>query len=475
MSNNRRDTPPTLSVNGGLRPRSPAEALEPGRAPPRPNKPRKSRKPRSRKVSRFVRVFSGVMTLAVVALLGVLTISAVLFHQFEKPGPLQVTRTVSIPKGEGRIEIARRLEREGIISSRWAFVAGYLVHSGWRTKKNADLKAGEYEIKKGASMRHVLQTLIEGKSVLYKVTIPEGLTSQQVVARLNAAQDLSGEITEIPPEGSILPNTYSFSKNADRSELLARMKVAQNKVLSALWQSRQPDLPIKTPEEAVILASIVEKETGRSDERDRVAGVFINRLRKGMRLQSDPTIIYGIVGGKGRLDRPITRKDISEKTAYNTYRINGLPPGPICNPGRAALAATLNPAKTEDFYFVADGTGGHTFSKTLKAHNAAVKKWREIERERRREEAARNAQQANNTSTVISDSAIPNPSTSDAAASGDAQVPPIADIVAGLDATKAMVKQSDATVNAPADATPPEPLSGLRASTVPLPVRRPPQ
>lgn len=460
MSDNRRDTPPTLSVHGGLRPRSPAEALEPSRAPIRPNNRRvKKRRPQSRRVSRFVRFVSGIFTIGVVTLLALITISSAMFRQFEKPGPLKVTQTVSIPKGEGRIEIARRLERKGIISNRWAFVAGYLVKSGWRTKPGMDLKAGEYEIKSGASMREVIDILIEGKSVLYKVTVPEGLTSQQVVARLNAAESLTGEIAAVPPEGSILPDTYSFSKNADRSEVLTRMMDAQKKLLNELWEGRDEDLPITSPEDAVILASIVEKETGRAAEREKVAGVFINRLKKKMRLQSDPTIIYGIVQGAGSLGRPLTKKDIAEKTAYNTYRIDGLPPGPICNPGRAALAATLNPAKTDFIYFVANGTGGHTFSKTLKEHNAAVADWRKIERERR----ARSAQQANVTA-VLDANAIPNPS----AVSDDEtpvqsaviKVPPIA-AVAAEEAQKS-------------GSAPPQPLKGIRASTVPLPIRRPP-
>ncbi len=467
MSEHRRDTPPTLSVNGGVRPRSPSEALEPGRAPARPpRKRRKKRKPQSRRVSRFVRVISGAMTLSLVTLLGLVAISSALSHQFNRSGPLQVTQTVSIPKGEGRIEIAQRLEREGIISNRYAFVAGYLMRSGWRTKPGMNLKAGEYEIKKGASLRQVLDTLIKGKSVLYKVTIPEGLTSKQLVARLNAAPDLTGEITLVPAEGSVLPDTYSFSKNADRSELLARMMADQKKVLTALWEKRQPDLPISTPEEAVILASIVEKETGRADERDRVASVFVNRLKKKMRLQSDPTIIYGIVGGKGSLGRSITKSDIAEKTAYNTYRINGLPPGPICNPGRATLAATLNPAKTDVIYFVANETGGHTFSKTLRQHNAAVAKWRQIERQRRREQADKAAQQAKVT-TLLGDSVIPNPSTSDAG-SADAVVAPIVNEVAAQSKTAAK-----ATTGSKASAAPTQPLKGLRTSTVPLPIRRP--
>lgn len=464
MSDYRRDTPPTLSVTGGVHPRSPSEALEPGRAPSRPaRKQRKRRKPQSRRVSRFVRAVSGALTLSLVALLGAVAIGSALSHQFNRPGPLKVTQTVSIPRGEGRIEIAQRLEREGVISSRYAFVAGYLMRSGWRTKPGMDLKAGEYEIKKGASMREVMDTLIEGKSVLYKVTIPEGLTSEQIVARLNAAPDLTGDISIIPAEGSLLPDTYSFSKNSNRSDILARMMTEQKKVLTALWSKRAPDLPISSPEDAIVLASIVEKETGRADERNRVAGVFVNRLKKKMRLQSDPTIIYGIVGGKGSLGRPITKKDISEKTAFNTYRIDGLPPGPICNPGRAALEATLNPAKTEDIFFVANATGGHTFSKTLKQHNAAVAKWRQIEQQRRKEQAEKAEQQAK-VITLIDGNSIPNPSTS-GGGSADAVIAPVAKQTAA--------ESAPGNKNGSGAVEPTEPLKGLRASTVPLPIRRP--
>ncbi|MCH9764708.1 MAG: endolytic transglycosylase MltG [Alphaproteobacteria bacterium] len=465
MSDYRRDTPPTLSVRGGVRPRSPAEALEPGRAPLRPRNRRQRRAP-SRRVNRFVRFFSGIMTLSLILLAALVIASGVMFHQFEKPGPLAVTQTVSIPKGEGRIAIARRLEAEGVISSRWAFVAGYLMRSGWRTQKGMDLKAGEYEIKSGASMREVLDTLIAGKSVLYKITIPEGLTSQQIVARLNAAPNLTGEVVDIPAEGTLLPDTYSFSKGADRQELLNRFAAEQTKLLASLWENRLADLPIASVQEAIVLASIVEKETGRADERDRVAGVFVNRLRKKMRLQSDPTIIYGLVQGQGSLGRPLTKKDIASKTAYNTYQINGLPPGPICNPGRAAISATLQPAKTDDIYFVADGTGGHTFSKTLKAHNAAVANWRKVERQRRKQEA----QRAKLTTLTDADTAIPNPPASD-----DAAAVTVAPVQAA--APKVVKVPANATGGEP---TPKgsqnekvAPLKGLRASTVPLPIRRP--
>lgn len=363
------------------RPRSPSEALEPGRAPSRPK--RKIKRAPSRRMTGFARFISGLFTLVLALMLTVGAAMLWLYHEFERPGPLAVSRTLGVPRGEGPIEIAARLEREGVISNRWAFVASHYVRNLMSRGKPQSLKAGEYEIKKAASMSQVLATIAEGKSILSKITLPEGLTSAQIVERLMADENLTGEVAEVPPEGSLLPDTYRFSKGMSRQELIDRMMSEQQRFLAAIWEKRQADLPITTPEQALTLASIVEKETGKADERQRVAAVFVNRLRKNMRLQSDPTIIYGLVGGKGTLGRPITRADIDGKTPYNTYHINGLPPGPICNPGRPAIEATLDPAKTSDLYFVADGSGGHAFSESLKEHNAAVANWRKVEKQAR--------------------------------------------------------------------------------------------
>jgi UPF0755 protein len=359
--------------------RSPAERLEPGRAPSRP-RGLEAREP-SRVVSGTVRVVSGLFTVALVAMVALSGIGLVVYHQYEAPGPLEAARTVVVPKGEGRIAIAERLEREGIITNRWTFIGGHLVQSLFGGRKTPELKAGEYELKHHASMRQVMDVLAEGRSILYKVTVPEGLTSQQIVERLKGEINLTGEITKPPAEGSLYPDTYQFSKGASRQEIVDKMQSDMQKAIAKLWEKRAPDLPLRTIEEAVTFASIVEKETGKSEERDRVAAVFYNRLKKGMRLQSDPTIIYGITSGQGNLGRGLTRTEIDTKTPYNTYQINGLPPGPIANPGKAALEATLNPAKTNDLYFVADGSGGHTFSETLKDHNSAVQKWREVEKQ----------------------------------------------------------------------------------------------
>ena len=365
---------------------APAEMLEPSRPPGPPRGSTTAQRAASRSAascassaaSSRLRCFSCSAPAAIAALL---------YHQFETPGPLAVSRVITVPKGEGRIEIATRLEREGAISNRWAFIANYLLRNRLGHKP-LELKAGDYEIKKNASMAEIMETLTQGRGVLSKLTIPEGMTSLQIVERLREEDELVGDITEIPPEGSLLPDTYRFSKGMERRELLERMQAEMQRFLAAVWERRQPSLPISTPEEAIIFASIVEKETGRADERGRVAAVFMNRLKKGMRLQSDPTVIYGIAGGQGTLGRPITRADLDQKTPHNTYQIGGLPPTPICNPGRSAIEATLNPPATTDLYFVADGTGGHTFSDTLKEHNAAVTNWRKVERDRKKEAGA---------------------------------------------------------------------------------------
>jgi UPF0755 protein len=371
----------------GMRPRSPSEMLEPTRAPVHHYMAYEAAAPKTSAIGGLAKFGSGLLTLLLVIMIAGAGLIALLYHQFERPGPLEIGRVITIPKGDGRIAIATRLEREGVISNRWTFIASYLLQNTFG-KKTGDLKAGEYEFKQHASMADVLDMLTQGRSVLYKLTIPEGLTSLQIVERIRAEPDLVGDVTEIPPEGSLLPDTYRFSRGIERQELLRRMQAEMQRFLAAAWEKRQPDAPVKSPEEAVVFASIVEKETGRPDERERVAGVFANRLRKGMRLQSDPTVIYGIAGGQGTLGRPLTRADLNGETPHNTYQIDGLPPTPICNPGRSAIEATLNPAKTNDLYFVADGTGGHAFSETLRDHNSAVAKWRKIEKAMRQKEAA---------------------------------------------------------------------------------------
>jgi UPF0755 protein len=226
------------------------------------------------------------------------------------------------------------------------------------------------------------------------LTIPEGLSSQQIIARVMASDVLTGEVEAIPEEGTLLPETYKFTRGMTRQQIIDQMRTAHARTVEEIWNRRVPELPIKTQKEFVTLASIVEKETGKADERPHVASVFINRLRQNIRLQSDPTIIYGLFGGQGKpSDRPIYRSDLEKETPYNTYIIDGLPPGPIANPGRAALEAVANPSRTIDLYFVADGTGGHVFAETLDEHNRNVQRWRQIEKARNAaaEEAAKKA------------------------------------------------------------------------------------
>lgn len=290
------------------------------------------------------------------------------------PGPAsdEITSVV-LEKGSGVSQIGEALKAANVISS-----AGIFTVAARLTGAAADLKAGEYEFAAGSSMARVLADIRAGKVVRHQITIPEGWTSGMALDAVNAEATLTGTAVE-PPEGSILPDTYQVQRGDARAEVIQRMRDAQEKVLAELWDTRQSGLPLATPEEAVILASVVEKETGVAAERPRVAAVFINRLRVGMPLQSDPTIIYGITRGRP-LGRGIRASELAGRTAYNTYKIAGLPPTPIANPGRDALAAVLQPPTTDELYFVADGSGGHAFASTYAAHERNVARWRAIER-----------------------------------------------------------------------------------------------
>jgi UPF0755 protein len=318
---------------------------------------------------------------AIITILIILMIAAGTTYYYgrqmlETPGPLQEDKIVNIPARAGKRDIADTLLREGVINvNPWAFIGGVFA-----LKASSDLKPGEYSFQKNASLRDVIATIVEGKVVQHSVTIPEGLTSEQIVARLIDNDIFGGSVRELPREGTLLPETYKFPRGTTREQVIQRMQQTQKRVLVEIWERRNPDVPIRSPEQLITLASIIEKETGRADERSRVAAVFVNRLRQRIKLQSDPTIIYGLVGGKGTLGRPIRRSEIQQPSPYNTYVVEGLPPGPIANPGRASLEATANPARTRDLFFVADGTGGHAFTETYDAHQKNVSKLRALEK-----------------------------------------------------------------------------------------------
>ncbi|WP_257168241.1 endolytic transglycosylase MltG [Bradyrhizobium sp. SRS-191] len=359
-----------MSERPPISPRSPRAALEPERVPPPPRRSERARNP-------FVVVGNAIITLLILAMIGA---GAAYYYGrqiLETPGPLQDDKIVNIPQRAGKRDIADVLAREGVIDvNPWIFIGGV-----YALKASSDLKPGEYAFQKNASLREVIGVIVEGKVVQHGVTIPEGLTSEQIVARLSDNEIFTGSVREIPREGTLLPETYKFPRGTSRDQVIQRMQQAQKRVLAEIWERRSPDLPVKSPEQLVTLASIVEKETGKPDERSRVAAVFVNRLRQRIKLQSDPTIIYGLVGGKGTLGRPIKRSEITQPSPYNTYVIEGLPPGPISNPGRASLEATANPARTRDLYFVADGTGGHAFTETYDLHQKNVAKLRAMERQ----------------------------------------------------------------------------------------------
>lgn len=371
---------PASNGRGPFIPKSPNEALKPERVP---DPPRRSKKARSQ----LVIFLNFVMTMAVIACVVGGAVFYYLMSTYRSPGPLAVNTNFFVRQGAGLEEIANNLRRNDIIDSDpriFQYVTAAQLGYFGDSKNRRSLKAGEYEIKAHASMQEIANLLESGKSILHSISIPEGLTVQQIMQRLAEDPVLEGDLpNELPAEGSLRPDTYKFSRGNKRSELIEQMRVAQQKMVDQIWERRDPDLPIKTKEEFVVLASIVEKETGKDDERAHVASVFYNRLQRGMRLQSDPTIIYGIFGGAGKpADRPIYKSDLAKETPYNTYQIKGLPPTPISNPGRAALEAVANPWRTKDLYFVADGTGGHVFAATLEEHNANVRRWRRLEAER---------------------------------------------------------------------------------------------
>ena len=302
------------------------------------------------------------------------------FWTYSGPGPAAKAGStdVVLTKGSGVAGIADQLSKAGVIRSKPLFMLAAKL--GGRS-----LKAGEYEFPSGASMSRILADLRAGRVVRHLITVPEGWTSEMAAEAVTRSPVLTG-VAAPPPEGALLPETYEVRRGEDRAAVLQRMADAQTKLLAELWPARQPGLPFATPEQAVALASIVEKETALPDERPRIAAVYINRLRTGMRLESDPTTIYGISQGRP-LGRGITRAELAAKTPYNTYQVAGLPPTPIANPGKAAITAVLNPPKTDELFFVANGLGGHAFASTFAEHQKNVAHWREIERQRQAAQA----------------------------------------------------------------------------------------
>jgi UPF0755 protein len=351
--------------------RSPRAALQPDSVP--------SPSGRRSKRARNPIVIAGNALLTLIFILTVAAGGAFVLgkQRFELAGPLEADKIVNVPRG-GIRDTADLLVREGVIDQPYLFIAGAIL-----LKARNELKSGEYLFKKNASLQDVAATMIEGRVVQHSFTAAEGLTSDQIVQRILENPVLTGNVREIPREGALLPETYSFTRGTTREEVIRRMQQAHRRAVQEIWERRAPDLPLRSPEQLVILASIVEKETGKPEERTRVAAVFVNRLRQRMKLQSDPTIIYGLVGGKGSLGRPILKSEIEQPTPYNTYVIDGLPPGPIANPGRASLEATANPARTRELFFVADGTGGHAFSENYEQHRKHVARLRAIEAEAR--------------------------------------------------------------------------------------------
>jgi UPF0755 protein len=298
-------------------------------------------------------------------------------HAYTAPGPATAdgaARTVIVQSGASVGVIAGELVKAGAIEDDLPFRLAARA-----TKAAPRLKAGEYAIPSGASLKDILDQMIAGRIVLHAVTAPEGLTSAMILRRLAEEQILSGDVPAVAPaEGVLLPDTYMVQRGESREAVVQRMIEAQQKLMAELWPARQAGLPFDTPEQALILASVVEKETGVASERPLVAAVFVNRLKRGMRLESDPTIIYGLTRGEP-LGRGLRRSEIDRQNAWNTYQIDGLPPTPICNPGRDAIVAVLNPPVSDSLFFVADGSGGHAFAATYAEHLRNVANWRQVE------------------------------------------------------------------------------------------------
>ncbi len=295
--------------------------------------------------------------------------------QWRDPGPLAEPRAIVIPRGSSSEAIGAVLAEQGAIRDARVFAAAV-----WLTRSHGPLRAGEYLFPAAGSLEQVLEVLRTARPVQRRLTIPEGLTARQIRVLIDAAPGMSGQTPDLD-EGGVLPETYSYEYGDSRAALVRRATAAMSATLDRLWKERAEGLPLASPREALVLASIVERETGQPAERPHVAGVFINRLKRGMPLQSDPTVAYVAADG-GVLERALTRADLDRDHPFNTYRVRGLPPGPIASPGEESIKAVLRPMETDDLYFVADGTGGHAFARTLDEHNRNVARWRQIERQR---------------------------------------------------------------------------------------------
>ncbi len=311
-----------------------------------------------------------------VVILGILGGAAAFWLRevYRAPGPAPSAVVVVVPRGSGLSAIAAELCKAHVITSRFVFVVGTTLAGAAHR-----LEAGEYRFPAHVSPDHAMRLMVEGQTVVHRLTIPEGLTTPEVMALIAKAPALSGPLPSAPPEGVLRPQTYDYSLGTTRTAMIARLEQAMKKEVAKLWADRAPGLQLKTPEQAVILASMIEKETALPVERPLVAGVFYNRLRRDMPLQSDPTVIFALTKGKGPLGRPLSDADLATPSPYNTYRVRGLPPGPIDNPGQASLIAALHPDTTHDLYFVANGKGGHVFAKTLAGQLRNVARWRKIE------------------------------------------------------------------------------------------------